>query len=620
MNSSRTGTLTIASTSSQPTMSKAQCAQLSKVLPQNVDLFSPYVVNCVIMSLLSITAVIGNALILVSLCRAPQFLRQPSYFLLVNLAFADLCVGFVAEPLYVIYKISYLLNPLSILSCYSGVVFNFFSYLLTSLSLWTAAAISLDRLLALLLHMKYNSILTKWRVIMSIAVLLALSFVFASMFEWALDAQNTVFVCANSLALLIALLSYVRIFQIVCYHQRQISSHQLGEISVIDRGETDSVGTSFHGQEIKEHMSRVATGTSGKRATVDDKQLNETKEAKIEQQRSNHEPLQKNGTSDSFDNDVRLTASDGLDVQQVDDQMNTVRSSEQSRSKEQPQCLKNVAVKDSNTSQYVKTTQKNQHLESPGVMNTAALIDIPVLENLDLGVELQITALDEDEKGGYSSPCAEEGSKNFLVGEGRSESRQGSNSELEMTEMQTLTVSRDDQNNLKSKELQREDCTLGEKQNEIKNEHQNNVAREKVPSKPSQETQERKHKATAKPVFTVDLYENSTHNEMTTNVNQIINRTRKNFKMRHFKKSFYNMFVIWFLMLLCYLPLICASILFLLVGRSPTLHLAFNFTTSVMFLNCSINPIVFCWRIREFRAAVKKTLRELFGIWSSQRG
>lgn len=609
--------MTIASTSSQPTMGNAQCAQLSRVLPQNVDLFSPYVVNCVIMSLLSITAVLGNALILVSLCRAPQFLRQPSYFLLVNLAFADLCVGFVAEPLYMMYKISYLLNPLSIFSCYTGVVFNFVSYLLTSLSLWTAAAISLDRLLALLLHMKYNSIVTRWRVIMLIAVLLALSFVFASMFEWAVDAQNTVFVCANSLALLIALLSYVRIFQIVCYHQRQISSHQLGEISVTDIGETDSAGTSFHGQELKEQMNGVATETRGKRATVDDKQVNETKETKIEQQMSKHEPLQGKRTSASFDNDGDLTASNGLD-----DQMNTARSSGQSKTKEQPQCLENVAIKDSNTSQHVKTTQKIQHLESPGVTNTAALIDISVLENLDLGVELQIKAMAEEEEGGYSyrgRKRTEEGSKNFLLGEGRSESRQGSNSEFEMTEMQTLTVSRHDQNNLKRK-LRREDCTLGEKQNEIKNENHNNVITERKKPAASQETQELKHKATAKPVITVDLHGSSTNNEITTNVNQITNGTRKKFKMRHFKKSFYNMFVIWFLMLLCYLPLICTSILFLLVGRSHTLHLAFNFTTSVMFLNSSINPVVFCWRIREFRAAVKKTLRELFGIWSSRRG
>lgn len=623
MNSSTTGTVTRAATSIQPTMTDAQCAHLSKVLPQDGDLFSPYVINCVIMSVLSVTAVIGNVLILVSLCRAPQFLRQPSYFLLVNLAFADLCVGFVAEPLYLMYKISYLLNPLSILSCYAGVVFNFFSYLLTSLSLWTAAAISLDRLLALLLHMKYSAVVTRWRVVILIAVLLALSFVFASMFEWALDAQNSVFVCANSLALLIALLSYVRIFQIVCYHQRQISSHQLGEISVTDRGETDSVGTSFHGQEVREQLKGVATETREKSATFDNKQVNETtEEAKItEHKRTHHQQLQEKETSGSFENHGCTTTSEGLDVQQLDEQIKIALSNDRRKSQEQPECLENVSIKD-NTSQREKTTQKNQHhFESPGVTNTAALIEISVLEKLDLGVELTIKAL-EVEGGSQKSLRAGEGNKNFLLGEGNSESRQenrDNNSEFEMIDMQPLKVPCDDHNKLKSEELQGGNCTLGEKQNKTKNENQNNVITEEKPPASSQETQELKDKATAKPAITVNLHESSVNNEM-TNANQIINRTRKRFRMRHFKKSFYNMFVIWFLMLLCYLPLICTSILFLLIGRSHSMHLAFNFTTSVMFLNSSINPIVFCWRIREFRAAVKKTLKEVFGIWSNQRG
>ena len=110
----------------------------------------------------------------------------------------------------------------------------------------------------------------------------------------------------------------------------------------------------------------------------------------------------------------------------------------------------------------------------------------------------------------------------------------------------------------------------------------------------------------------------SSANNLTTRDNQIAIRGSKRFKMRHVKKSVFNMFVIWFLMLVCYLPLICTSALFTLLGRSYSMHLAFNLTTSVMFLNSSMNPVVFCWGIREFRAAVRKTLRELFGFWVNQ--
>ena len=618
MNSFTTETVREAETVATPTMIDAQCVHLSKVLPQDGDLFTPYVVNCVIMSVLSGTAVLGNVLILVSLCRAPQFLRQPSYFLLVNLAFADLCVGFVAEPLYLIYKISYLLNPFSILSCYAGVVFNFFSYLLTSLSLWTAAAISLDRLLALLLHMKYSAIVTKRKICVFIAVLLVLSFAFASMFQWALDAQNSVFVCVNSLALLIALLSFVRIFQIVRYHQRQISNHQLGEISVTDRGETGSVGTSFQGQEIREQLKEGATEANGNKGTDDDTKAteSETREVhEIEQHRSSHLQLQEKATSAPY-------LRESFEYQQLHIQTKLTRCKDQSKNDEQLQDPNNVAIKE-NTSKLGKGTQKSLQFDASSVTKPTQ-IDISVLGNLyHHGIESKRWA-SEIAKGSEKTQGQEEG-RNLPVQESSSASLHDnriSTSGLIMTEVQALKVLHKDQNNktVKSNILQDENYPLGENQTKtmfLESKNQNNaIVKEKMPGLLKEETQELKDKRTDS-AFTIGPQRNSATSEM-RNADLITSSTRKRFKMRHFKKSFYNMFVIWFLVLLCYLPGICTSMLFLLIGRSHAMHLAFNFTTSVMFLNSSINPIVFCWRIREFRAAVKKTLKEVFGLWSNQ--
>ena len=615
MNSSTPETVRrVAENVASPAMIDAQCAHLSRVLPQDGDLFTPYVVNCVIMSVLSGTAVLGNVLILISLCRAPQFLRQPSYFLLLNLAFADLCVGFVAEPLYLIYKISYLLDPFSILSCYAGVVFNFFSYFLTSLSLWTAAAISLDRLLALLLHMKYSAIVTKRKIIVLIVVLLVLSFAFASMFQWALNAQNTVFVCLNSLALLIALLSYVRIFQIMRYHQRQISNHQLGEISITERGETDFEDTSFNGHEMRERLKEVATEATGNEGTVSGKRGAQTSAAsENERHESYHLHLQEKATNTS-------ALRGGLEHQQLHSQTKTARSKDQSKIDVQPEDLKNVVIKE-NTSKFVKNTQKNLPFDSSGVTKPTQ-IDISVLGNLYRETELKRVASEIAE--GSEELRADKGSRNFLAGnESSSGSRQDKQvniSGLVMTKMQVLKVLHEDQNNtaVKNNILPEESCTLGEKQSEtiwLENKIPNSVVvKEKRPALLSRETQELNDNISAS---TIDGQRSFTNNEI-TNAELTVNKTRKGFKMRHFKKSFYNMFVIWFLMLLCYLPGICTSVLFLLIGRSHAMHLAFNFTTSVMFLNSSINPIVFCWRIREFRAAVKKTLKDVFGIWSNQ--
>ena len=589
-------------------MPAGQCANLNKVVPQDGELFTPYLVNCVIMSVLSVTAVMGNVLILVSICRAPRFLRQPSYFLLINLAFADLCVGFVAEPLYLIYKISYLLNPLSEMSCYAGNVFNIFSFLLTSLSLWTAAVISLDRLMALHLHMKYNAIVTKQRVVVLIVVLLVLSVAFASMFEWALDEQNTVLACANSLALVIALLSYIRIFQIVCYHQRQISSHRVGEISSFtDRDELDSMATSFHEQEVSgkkpKGVSKEIGGNRGKVVPSNNKQMEvKGKEGKQNSAGKNHIEDCKQSSIVSNENRGCLSSNEDLEYQQLDSQMKIVEAINQRQEKKQRRTVGNTS------SQLVEKAQGYPHFD-PSNFTNATRKPKSALKILD-------------QKGEKITPW-ERGEENIeLV---RVEVKEGIErgeiscepSQENPTEMKVSKTLLEDQNTVINKQPQREICVLEERQTEIGSSEDKVNFKGFEQSKNNILTAEatsirQKTQTIAKSVTIVDHDRVNTSMEA-TNDNYITNR-RKPFRMRHFKKSFYNMFVIWFLMLLCYLPGICTSILFMLMGRSYSMHLAFNFTTSVMFMNSSINPILFCWRIREFRAAVKKTLKELFGL------
>ncbi|XP_068677434.1 uncharacterized protein [Montipora foliosa] len=238
-------------------MAASQRTPVSEIVQQDGDFFGPYIINCTVMSFLSLTAIIGNVLILVSICRAPRFLRQPSYVLLINLTFSDLCVGFLAEPVYLLYKIPYLMNPYSTWSSNVGLAFNYLSYFLSSLSLWTAAAISLDRLMALHLHMKYSTIVTKFRVCVLVVVLLILSSVFASMLKWARTAQNIVSVFLNSLALFIALLSYVKIFQIVRYHQRQISIQLAGLSYTSKRSENDLNAASMDRQQGERRLEQM---------------------------------------------------------------------------------------------------------------------------------------------------------------------------------------------------------------------------------------------------------------------------------------------------------------------------------------------------------------------------
>lgn len=622
-------------------MAENHCAQLSKVLPQQGSLFVPYVLNCVVMFVLSLTAIVGNVLILVSICRAPQFLRQPSYFLLVNLAFADFCVGFIAEPAYLVYKLSYLVDPFSLLSCYAGIVFNFLSYFLTSLSLWTAATISLDRLLVLHFHMKYSAIVTKCRVCILIAVLWLLGIIFGSMFDWAVDAQNTVFVCANTMALFIALLSYVRIFQIVRYHRKQICI-QLSEVSFRHRDEENSLCTSFcrkdsTSKQWEEAMSEEMDGNESVNSKTCDIHI---------------APIKTQGNAEKADYEKRSSSTEKASVPHLVE--------------DQSLCAGKEAVTGSEAGQIGVTKPENHEIKTLGVAKasfnhdrvlSSSKRELKGTEAFERGQETSNGLANSNLK--FSKNTGSEQNQDNVVGlkEVHTESLASKNWIIKSWHQNQKCASADCTIETFKEDTQNEDGSsdgrdqegieetykrpfeekagLKENQNPICSFEDNAVRSEREETDQEQRnlTEVMQENSVSHRKDTKNITSNhsqkitssnrhaqssSSANNPTIGDNQIAIRGSKRFKMRHFKKSVFNMFVIWFLMLVCYLPLICTSALFTLLGRSYSMHLAFNFTTSVMFLNSSMNPVVFCWRIREFRAAVRKTLRELFGFWANQ--
>ena len=107
---------------------------------------------------LSITAFLGNTLILVALHKDTS-IHPPSKLLYRNLAITDLCVGIIVEPLNVAHWTSVVNKRWDI--CYYAYLIAYFpSVTLCSVSLITVTAISVDRLLALLLGLRYRQVVT----------------------------------------------------------------------------------------------------------------------------------------------------------------------------------------------------------------------------------------------------------------------------------------------------------------------------------------------------------------------------------------------------------------------------------------------------------------------------
>ena len=135
----------------QKTIEALFCSpDLSAGLYGNLTFFS------VLNSFLSVTAFLGNALILIAL-RKESSPHPPSKLLLRCLSTTDLCVGLIAEPLAVSYWMSIADENWNICR-FASVTTYTTSYIVCFVSVGTLAAISVDRPLALLLALRYRQV------------------------------------------------------------------------------------------------------------------------------------------------------------------------------------------------------------------------------------------------------------------------------------------------------------------------------------------------------------------------------------------------------------------------------------------------------------------------------
>ena len=80
------------------------------------------------------------------------------------------------------------------------------------------------------------------------------------------------------------------------------------------------------------------------------------------------------------------------------------------------------------------------------------------------------------------------------------------------------------------------------------------------------------------------------------------------------KRSAYNAFFVYAVFGVCYIPNIFCGILLEASEFSMSLITAFYITIFLIYLNSSMNLVVYCWRYREIRKIVKATLTKIFRI------
>ena len=172
----------------------------------------------------SITAFLGNFLILVAL-NQENHLHPPSKLLYCCLATTDLLVSLVAQPLYATYWMSLFHEHWSLCS-YTGDAVFMSGYALCSVSLLTLTAITVDRLLALLLGIRYRQIVTSKRTCVITAAFWILSVAAVTLDHYSNSLIAIWYAIIGILTCsMISIASYIKMFRTIRHHQAQVQDY-----------------------------------------------------------------------------------------------------------------------------------------------------------------------------------------------------------------------------------------------------------------------------------------------------------------------------------------------------------------------------------------------------------
>jgi len=79
------------------------------------------------------------------------------------------------------------------------------------------------------------------------------------------------------------------------------------------------------------------------------------------------------------------------------------------------------------------------------------------------------------------------------------------------------------------------------------------------------------------------------------------------------RKSAIGVFYVYVVFLLCYLPSVCSFVLVVISDDESTGVIIFFMSSVILvFLNSSLNPVIYCWKMRQIRRAVMDIVRNIF--------
>ena len=200
------------------------CFFLTMNVGQTEATFMANVVTCILNLLLSPITCAGNFIIVYVIWKSRD-LHSPSFFLLGCLAAADFLVGVICQPSMVASRIAELQGDPSLICPLR--MLQFMSAGITgNVSLFILALVSIDRLLALTLNLRYNSIVTVSRMCFAVLLIWVAAATTVSL-GFAVTNWKIIPLLSLLITFLVIAFCTYKIFHIVGKHRRQIREQNM---------------------------------------------------------------------------------------------------------------------------------------------------------------------------------------------------------------------------------------------------------------------------------------------------------------------------------------------------------------------------------------------------------
>ena len=182
-----------------------------------------YIIGFILNPVFSLTALAGNFFVLGAICTTPT-LHKPTNILLLGLSLSDLAVGLLVQPFFTVIFIFEVSQE-----SYPGLssIFRFIQAIFISATILTLTSVSVDRCLALVLHLRYVAVVTVKKTLLVLCLIWLASVVYAITFLVDRELHRSVSFVIIALCIVVNACTCSTIYRICRRHRIQIQNQSL---------------------------------------------------------------------------------------------------------------------------------------------------------------------------------------------------------------------------------------------------------------------------------------------------------------------------------------------------------------------------------------------------------